>query len=619
MERRLTAILAADVVGFGRLMGLDEAGTLAQLKELRSEFIDRGIAAHQGRIVKLTGDGILAEFPSVVRAVACAAEMQRGMHGRCATLPPERRIEFRIGVNLGDVISEEGDIYGDGVNLAVRLEGIAAPGGICVSQSVRDHVGNRLPLAFQDRGEQQLKNVETPIRVYDVLLEEATMAGAISMKSDRPSIVVLPFNNMSGDPEQEYFSDGITEDIITDLSKISGLRVVARHTAFTYKNKPVRVQQLGQELGVGHVLEGSVRKAGGRVRITGQLISSRDGGHLWADRFDRDLTDIFAIQDEITHAIVEQLKVKLLPQEKKSIEQAPTDNVEAYTYYLKGRQLLHRGSTSYYKEAREMFAHAVQLDPSFARAYAGIADCDSFLFLRTPEAISPESILAMSEKALALDDDLAEAHASRGNALAVVKRYAEATAEFEKALSLDPNSYEAHYFYARACVFQGKIEQTTALYERAAAIKPDDYVCPCMLVQWYRSLGRKEDSKNAAHKGFKLAERQLTLHPDDARAAELGAQALIEIGQPDRAREWIARALAIEPNNPVTYYNAACSYALLGEIDKAFESLERGLPKSGPEWGRWIEHDSDLDPVRKDPRYQAILETIRRQESEKEI
>src|SRR5205807_3275597 len=334
----LTAILAADVVGYSRLMGADEVGTLAALKTIRTDFIEGKIAEHRGRIVKLTGDGILVEFASVVSALECAAEIQRGIRDRNANVAKDRRIEFRIGINLGDVIVEGDDIFGDGVNVAARLESIARPGGIAISHSVRDHAGNRLKLAFEDRGEQQLKNIEKPIRVYHVLLEEPTATEMNAMKDDRPSIAVLPFNNMSGDPEQEYFSDGITEDIITDLSKISGLFVVARHTAFTYKGKPVKVQQVGQELGVGHVLEGSVRKAGSRVRVTGQLINSKDGGHVWAERYDRDLTDIFAIQDEITHAIVEELKVKLLPQEKKSIGQTPTDNVEAYTYYLRGRQ-----------------------------------------------------------------------------------------------------------------------------------------------------------------------------------------------------------------------------------------------------------------------------------------
>jgi adenylate cyclase len=612
VERRLSAILAADVVGYSRLMGKDEADTLARLKELRADVVEPKITQHQGRIVKLTGDGILAEFPSVVSAVACALEMQRAVGERNTSVERERRLEFRVGVNLGDVMVESDDIYGDGVNVAARLEGIAEAGGVAISQSVRDHVGNRLDLDCEDLGEQKLKNIEHPIRVYSVALKntaESTIS-PFKREHDKPSIAVLPFNNMSGDPEQEYFSDGITEDIITDLSKISGLSVVARHSVFTYKVKTAKVEQIARDLGVAHILEGSVRKAGSRVRVTAQLI--KDGDHIWADRFDRDLTDIFAIQDEITHAIVEQLKVKLLPQEKNSIGQTPTDNVEAYTYYLRARELLYRGSKSGYKAGREMFAKAVELDPSYARAYAGIADCDAFLYLRTTESVSADSILAMSEKALTLEDGLAEAHASRGAALSVVKRYVEAAPEFEKAISLDSNSFEAYYFYARACIFEGKIEQATTLFERAAQSKPDDYQCMCLLVQSYHSLGREQDAKEAARKGAKLAERQLILHPDDARAAELGSIALIEIGEADRAREWIARALAIEPNNAPTQYNAACAYAQLGDIEKAFDLLERGLPNAGPEWGRWIQHDSSLDPLRKDTRYQGLLDAIRK-------
>jgi adenylate cyclase len=610
MERRLSAILAADVVGYGRLMGRDEAGTLAQLKELRSDLIDRKIAEHQGRIVKLTGDGILAEFPSVVGAVACATEMQRGIRERCAGLPAERRIAFRVGVNLGDVIVEDDDIHGDGVNVAVRLEGIAAPGGICVSQSVRDNVGNRLQLAFEDRGEQQLKNIEKPIRVYDVLLEEPIIADAISMKGDRPSIVVLPFNNMSGDPEQEYFSDGITEDIITDLSKISGLLVIARHTAFTYKDKPVKVQQVGQELGVGYVLEGSVRKAGSRVRVTGQLINSKDGDHLWADRFDRDLTDIFAIQDEITHAIVEQLKVQLLPDEKESIGQAPTDNIEAYTYYLRGRDFLHRRSKHYSRIARQMFAKAVELDPNYGRAYAGLADCDSFLYLMYRVEVPIDGLLATTAKALSLDDTLAEAHASRGLALSAVHRREEAKAEFEKAIALDPNLFEAHYFYARSSFAEGKFEQAARLFERASEIRPEDYQSVCLRIHIYRSLGRIEESKAAARKGIELAERELTLHPEDPRPAHLGAGALFELGEMERAREWIARALAIDPEDPLTLYNVACGYTKLRDFDLACDLLERAIRTSGPELANWAKHDSDLDGLRSHPRFQKILEQI---------
>jgi len=618
MERRLTAILAADVVGYSRLMGANESGTVAALRTLQTDFIEGKIAEHQGRIVKLTGDGMLVEFPSVVNAVACAAEMQRGMRDRNSGVPQDRRIEFRIGVNVGDVIVQGDDILGDGVNVASRLESIATPGGIAISGPVRDHVGNRLDLTFEDMGEQTLKNIERPIRVYRVSVESPAAPGTKDeeptqhQQLEKPSVAVLPFNNMSGDPEQEYFSDGITEDIITDLSNVSGLFVVARNTAFTYKGKPVKVQQVAQELGVRFILEGSVRKAGSRVRVTGQLIHGKDGGHVWAARFDRDLTDIFAIQDEITHAIVEQLKVKLLPQEKRSIKQTPTDNVEAYTFYLRGRQFIERRSKAYYQLARQMFAKAVELDPLYARAYAGIADCDSFLFLHYHvEDVVIEDILATSAKALALDSGLAEAHASRGLALSLEKRYDEATAEFEQAIALDPNSFEGHYFYGRACFTQGKLERAAALFERVAEVKPDDYQSLILLIQIYRSLGRDADKKNAARRGVERAERDLTLHPDNPRSAYLGAAALVVLGENDRAREWLSRALAIDPHDIWTQYNAACIYTNLGDIERAFDVLERVLPHAGHELkAGWIKHDSDLDPLRNHPRYQKILELI---------
>src|SRR5207248_4727682 len=366
MERRLTAILAADVVGYSRLMGVNESGTLATLDALWTDFVNPKISEHQGRIVKLTGDGMLVEFSSVVNAVACAAELQRGIRKRNAGAPQDQRIELRMGVNVGDVIVQGEDIFGDGVNVAARLESIATPGGITISGPVRDHIGNRLDLVFEDMGEQTLKNIERPVRVYRIHLDTPAVAGTKEKKSaspegEKPAIAVLPFNNMSGDPEQEYFSDGITEDIITDLSKISGLSVIARNSVFTYKGKPADVQEVSRRFNVASVLEGSVRKAGQRVRITAQLVNGKDGLHLWADRFDRDLTDVFAIQDEITKALVEQLKVKLLPAEKAVIAQAPTGNMEAYTYYLRGRQFFHRQSKSYYLLAKRMFAKAVEL------------------------------------------------------------------------------------------------------------------------------------------------------------------------------------------------------------------------------------------------------------------
>ena len=339
-QRRLAAILAADVVGYSRLMGVSEMGTLAALKTHRRELLDARIAEHQGRIVKLTGDGLLVEFPSVVNAVNCAVEIQRKMIERNANVPEDQRIEFRIGVNLGDIIFEDDDIFGDGVNVAARIESIAEPGGVCISSSVRDSVGNRLNLAFEDMGEQTLKNIDRPVRVYNVSLGtplSCLLTAPQVAAKDKPSIAVLPFTNMSGDPEQEYFSDGITEDIITDLSQVSALFVVARNTAFTFKGKAVEVVEIARKLHVAYMLEGSVRKAGNRIRITAQLVDGSTGGHLWAERYDRDFGDIFALQDDISKNVVAALKVKLLPEELSSITARSTTNAVAYEHYLQAR------------------------------------------------------------------------------------------------------------------------------------------------------------------------------------------------------------------------------------------------------------------------------------------
>jgi adenylate cyclase len=618
MQRRLTAILSADVVGYSRLMEIDEADTLGRLKTLRRDVIDPRISAHSGRIVKLMGDGALVEFGSVVDAVGCAIEIQRAMANVEPQIAPERRVQFRIGVNLGDVIVDGEDIYGDGVNVAARLQSLASPGGIAVSGTVREHVVGKLPIEFQDFGEHSVKNMERPVRVHMARLasttsgapRESSGARPATASAEKPSIAVLPFSNMSGDPEQEYFSDGITEDIITDLSKISALFVVARNSAFTYKGKSVKVQQVSQDLGVKYVLEGSVRKAGARVRITAQLIDGKDGGHIWADRYDRDLTDIFAIQDEITRTIVDQLKVKLLPEEKKVVGQAPTDSIEAYTYYLRGRQFLHRHTRSYYILAKRMFTRAIELDPLYARAYAGVADCDSFLFLHYNMEIPVQRILATSAKALELDDNLAEAHASRGLALSLDNRYEEAVVEFERTVALDPTLFEGAYLYARACFSKGNFEQAAILFERAAVLKPDDYQSFLLLTGVYRTLGRTDELMKAARDGVSRAGQEMVRHPEDPRPAYLAALGNQVLGNVDRARELAQHALAIDPDDVLTLYNVGCFHSLAGEPDAAIDLLERLLPQANDETRAWVRNDSDFDPIRSHPRYQDVLKLL---------
>jgi adenylate cyclase len=609
VERKLVAVLAADVVGYSSLMERDEEGTLAALKAHRVDLIDRKIDEHHGRIVKVTGDGTLVEFASLVDAVRCAVEIQNGMARRNADVPRDRRIAFRIGINLGDVIVEGDDIYGDGVNIAARLEALAEPGGITISGTSYEMIQGRLAVPFRDLGLHELKNIARPVRVWawgeDLLAPGAERPQG---RAGKPAIAVLPFTNMSGDAEQEYFADGITEDIITDLSKVSGLLVAARNSVFVYKAKPFNLQQVSRDLNVSYVLEGSVRKAANRVRITAQLIDGESGGHLWADRYDRELVDIFGVQDEIAHSIVDALKVRLLPQESRAIRKVPTTNVEAYQFYLRGRQFLSRHSAKSYEIARRMFVRAIELDPAYAHAHSGIADCDAFRHLNYDFDASLDGIFEASAKALELDPDLAEAHASRGLALSISERHAEAESEFRRALELDPDLFESNYFYAQACVRQGKHDLAATYFGRAAELGPDDFQAVILMGCAYRAIGREADAAVADRRGFERAARELERHPENARAAYFGAAALVSMGEPARARAWAERALWIDPDDFLVLYNIACIHVRLGEHGRALDFLERAMPRAHPELAAWLRNDSDLDPLRDDPRFKALLQ-----------
>src|SRR5215475_2974303 len=380
VKRKLAAIFAADIAGYSRLMGADEAGTLARLKEYRRELIDPKNKQYRGRVVKTTGDGILIEFPSVVDAVSCSIEVQQGMRERNADVPTEKRIEFRIGINLGDVIIEGRDLYGDGVNIAARLEGLAEPGGICISQTVLNHARGKIAFEVEDLGEQALKNIVQPIHVYRLLLNSGRDCTVTRLSEsalalpDKPSIAVLPFENMSGDPEQEYFADGIVEEIITALSRFKSLFVIARNSSFFYKGKSPDIRQVGRELGVRYVLEGSVRKAAAKVRITGQLIDAATGTHIWADRFERDLTDVFALQDEVTVAVVSAIQPKLLQTEIAIAARRRPENLTAYDFYLRALQQDYLTTREGLAEAIKLARRALELDPRFgsAAALAGV-------------------------------------------------------------------------------------------------------------------------------------------------------------------------------------------------------------------------------------------------------
>jgi non-specific serine/threonine protein kinase len=448
-----------------------------------------------------------------------------------------------------------------------------------------------------DSGREAAARAETPRQP-----EPAAQAGK--------SVAVLYFENLSASKEDEYFRDGMTEDIITELSKINSLRVFPRAEMLAYRDKPVTAAQVGQELGAAFVLGGSLRRAGNRLRITAQLVEARTRHSVWAERYDRQMEDVFAIQDEIAQSIAGALKVALTDQEKKAIAKAPTTNVEAYDYYLRGRQFFHQFRRKGFEFAQQMFERAIEIDPTYARAYAGIADCCSFLYTYWHASTNTlEQADAASRKALELDSESAEAHASRGLALSLRKLYDDAAREFEAAVRLDPRLFEGYYFYARARFAQGKMEDAARLYEQACRVNPDDYQAPSLLATTYASLGRTADSIAARHRSLQIIEKHLQLHPDDARALYLGAGGLTQIGERQRALEWTRSALAIEPDDPGVLYNVSCNYSLLGRPEEAIECLEKAIA-NGFGFKQWIEHDSDLDPIRTHPRFQALLKRL---------
>ena len=486
-SRKIAAILAADVVGYSRLASADEDRTLARLRALRSDLVDPTIAVHNGRVVKRTGDGSLVEFRSVVDAVRCAIELQNGMVERNAGLPPERRIEFRVGIHLGDVVEErDGDLMGSGVNIAARLEGIAKPGAICLSEDAYRQVKGRLDLSVSDLGEIQLKNIAEPIRVYQLHVSAGDQAKPESAQGsaprlalpDRPSIAVLPFQNMSGDPEQEYFADGMVEDIITGLSRSKSLFVIARNSSFTYKGKAVDIKQVGRELGVRYVLEGSVRKAGNRIRITGQLIDASTGMHLWAERFEGSIEDIFDLQDQVTIRVVGAIAPKLQQAEIERAKRKPTESLDAYDYLLRGMANLHQSSKEANSEALRLFYQAIELDFEFASAHGMAAYCyvwrkaNGWMIERERE--TAETVrLAFRGAELGKDD--AVALCTSGFALARVAGNLDDGAAFiDQALAVNPNLATAWGFSGRVRVYRGEPEAAIEHLAHAMRLSPLD-------------------------------------------------------------------------------------------------------------------------------------------------
>jgi adenylate cyclase len=511
-KRKLTAILSADVVGYSRLMDDNEEATIQTLNDYRKSMTEL-IQQYRGRVVDATGDNLLAEFTSAVDAVNCSVEIQRAVAKRNANLGFERRMEFRIGVNVGDVVEEDDRIYGDGVNIAARVEGLAEAGGICITERVYDHVENKLDLEYEFIGKQKVKNITRPVGVYRVLLEPANVdkTSEPTEKTDQSSIAVLPFVNLSAEPEQEYFSDGITEEIITGLSKVPSVFVIARNSTFTYKGKPVKVQQVSKELGVRYVLEGSVRKSGERVRVTAQLIDAATGHHLWAERYDRDLKDIFAIQDEITMKIMTAIQVKLTEGDHARVFGKGTDNFEAYMKFLKGLEHYRIGGSERILLAIQAFEEAIAIDPEYAIAYRFLAGAHHMeVFYQTSK--SPQQTLTLvkelTEKAISLDDTLAEAHSYLGVCYAIVGEYEKGVAEAERAVELSPNSADVYLILGAVLSITDRLEEAKTMIKKALSLNP---IPPS---RYFYQLGWAYQNGSQFEEAVSEYEKALKLNPD---------------------------------------------------------------------------------------------------------
>ena len=499
-KRKLTAILSADVKGYSRLMGEDEAQTVKTITAYR-EVMSTLIKQHRGRVIDSPGDNLLAEFASVVDAVQCAVAVQKEFHARNAELPENRRMVFRIGINLGDVIEDEKRLYGDGVNIAARVEGLAEGGGICISGTAFDQVESKLGLEFEFLGEQSVKNIKKSVRVYRVSMErrvsDMELSGELPLP-DKPSIAVLPFVNMSSDPEQVYFSDGITEEIITGLSKIPRLFVTARNSTFTYKDRAVNVRQIGRELGIHYVLEGSVRKAGERVRVSAQLIDVNTDKHIWADRYDRELKDIFAIQDEITMNIMIALQVKLTDGDQAALRAKGTYNLEAYLNWLQAMEYFRQFSKEANILARQKYQEAIAVEPEYPSPYAGVALTyllEPWHGWSTSPAQSLELAMQYAQKCLVLDESFSDAHATLGLVHLVMRQWEKAIEECELAVSLNPNGADNIGIFAIVLRTVGRVEEALAMLEKAIRLNP-------MPPEWllhefgscYRLLGRYDEA-----------------------------------------------------------------------------------------------------------------------------
>ncbi len=617
LPHHLAALWFADIAGYSARVAEDEHGAL-QLVEILQALSRGTVQRYEGRVVKFFGDAVLAEFPSTEMAVRAAVVLSKEYTEQSAKTG--RTHDLRIGVHLGDVaVDADGDLYGDGVNAAARIEAAVDPGQVVVSEDVWRQIRGREGFRFEPLGDRNLKGVGS-IDLYVVTLEEGPTAPSVSKagktaeraerrKEKIRSIAVLPFADLSAGRDQEHFSDGVAEEILNALSKVGGLHVPARTSCFAFRGVGLDAREIGKRLGVEALLDGSIRKAGKRVRISVQLVDVSNGYQLWSESFDREIEDIFAIQDEIARSVLELLGLALTEREQFRFLKPSTTNVEAYEFYLRGRKLYHRWTRQSVEFARQMFERAVRIDPGFAAAWAGLANAYVDLFRWSRELRDLEEARRASEHALKLDPNSAEAHVSAGQALAIQRRFSEAAVEFERAIKEDPTLFEAYYLYGRVLFESGDTEKSAKLFEKAQGVRPDDYQSRCFLAAALTELGRLDEALRAGRLAVKSVEKYLELNPDEARPYSLGATAVLRLGDKECSKRWCEQAMQLAPNDPLVLYNAACNLAMLGEGERALDGLERAI-EAGVAVGDWIQHDPDFESLRDHPRFQAIVKRI---------
>ena len=612
MRRTLVALWFADIAGYSEHSAKDESSAL-RLVELLQTVSRETVTRYSGRVVKFLGDAVLAEFPSAELAVFSAAALSRQYEQQSASIGQGGLV--RVGVHLGDVaVAPDGDVYGDTVNAAARIQEAAAPGQVVVSQDIRRQLRSRPGFRFEDLGQHSLKGIG-PIELHVVNVENDSTKFSLgsategSLPGDEKrglhSLAVLPFTDLSAERDQEYFADGIAEEILNVLATLGELHVAARTSSFAFRGTSVDAREIGRRLGVDALLEGSIRKAGKRVRITVQLIDSRKGYHVWSDRFDREIDDIFAIQDEIAQSVIQALGLSLTQREERSLRRRSTTNVEAYEFYLRGRKLFQKWTRQNIGLAREMFERATEIDPGFTGAWAGLATAHVHLHGCDNEP-HLEKARQASARALELDPSSAEAHVAAGQGFSMEQRYGEAAMEFEGAIELDPTLFDARYYYGRACFKAGELEKSLHLFEQAQSLRPEDYESGYLIGLVLTQLGRANEARDAQKDALERVTKYIDLNPDEARPYVLAAGALARLGQRERAMECIDRAQSLAPDDDAILYNTGCALAILGEHEDALDALEKAID-AGLAGGDWVPQDPDWESLRDRPRFKKLV------------